>query len=198
MPRPRRHRQGKVKFDAVTTGTGDQGESGLYSGERLPKDDELFEVLGTLDELASWLGLVKASLRHGLESGFQDSFPVPDHIERIQNDLYRIGAEAATSRGSPLFATLDPVGPADLERLEGWEKAVMKSIPLPQGFIVPGVTRLGAAVDIARTVCRRLERRFVAWLRRAAPDGLARSVPLKYLNRLSDYLFVVARHYEKS
>jgi cob(I)alamin adenosyltransferase len=198
MPGPRRHREGDVEFDAVTTGTGDQGESGLYSGERLAKDDELFEVLGTLDELSSWLGLVKASLRHGLESGYQDSFAVPDHIEKIQNDLYRIGAEAATSRRSPLFATLDPVGPEDLARLEGWEKAVMKSIPLPNDFIVPGITRLGAAIDIARTVCRRLERRFVAWARRAAPGDPVVSVALRYLNRLSDYLFVAARHYERS
>ena len=74
----------------------------------------------------------------------------------------------------------------------------MKSIPLPAGFIVPGVTRLGASIDIARTVCRRLERRFVAWMRKSAPDGLGSSVALRYLNRLSDYLFVLARHYEKA
>jgi cob(I)alamin adenosyltransferase len=186
-----------VNFEAVTTGTGDQGESGLYSGERLPKDDQLFEVLGTLDELNSWLGLIKASLRHGLQSGYQDGFPVPDHIEAIQHDLYRIAAEAATSRESPLYATLSPVGPQDLARLEGWERAVMKSIPLPSGFVVPGVTRLGATIDIARTVCRRLERGFVAWKRRVASEGLATCVALRYLNRLSDYLFVIARRYEK-
>ncbi len=184
-----------MDFDAVTTGTGDGGESGLYSGERLPKDDELFEVLGTIDELTSWLGLIKASLRHGLESGYQDRFPIPDQIEAIQHDLYRIAAEAATSQGSPLHATLSLVGADDLARLEGWERAVIKSIPLPRGFVVPGVTRLGATLDIARTVCRRLERRFVALARRA-PAAASRPA-LRYLNRLSDYLFVVARHYEK-
>ncbi len=195
---PRRHGLGRVDFEAVTTGTGDQGESGLYSGERLPKDDELFEVLGCMDELNSWLGLIKASLRHGRESGFQDAFPVPDHLEQVQSNLYRIAAEAATSRDSPLYASLDPLGPGDLAKLEGLEKAVMKSIPLPAGFIVPGVTRLGASIDIARTVCRRLERRFVAWMRKSSPEGLGSSVALRYLNRLSDYLFVLARHYEKA
>jgi len=74
---------------------------------------------------------------------------------------------------------------------------MMKSIPLPKDFIVPGVTRLGSTIDIARTVCRRLERRFVAWLRRTAPGSLAANAALKYLNRLSDHLFVLARHYEK-
>jgi cob(I)alamin adenosyltransferase len=186
-----------VDFDAVTTRTGDQGESGLYSGERLPKDDELFEVLGTMDELSSWLGLIKASLRHGLESGYQDRFAVPDQLETIQNDLYRFAAEAATSKQSPLYATLNPLAPADLERLESWERAVMKTIPLPKGFIVPGVTRLGATIDIARTVCRRLERRMVAWSRSGPAGGPASSVALRYVNRLSDYLFVLARAYEK-
>lgn len=185
-----------MDFDAVTTGTGDQGESGLYSGERLPKDDALFEVLGTIDELDSWLGLVKASLRRGLESGCSDRFPIPDQIEAIQRDLTRIAAEAATSRQSPLHATLDRVGSADVERLEGWEQAVVKSIPPPAGFVVPGATRLGATIDIARTVCRRLERRFVAHARRTGGEGS--SPALSYLNRLSDYLFVVARQYERT
>ena len=188
-----------MDFDAVTTRTGDQGESGLYSGERLPKDDELFEVLGTIDELSSWLGLIKASLRHGLESGYQDRFPVPDHIEAIQRDLYRIGAEAATTQGSELYATLSLVGPDDVARLEDWERGLIRSIPLPGDFIVPGATRLGATIDIARTVCRRLERRLVALARRerGGPCPVSGAV-LRYVNRLSDYLFVVARHYEKN
>jgi cob(I)alamin adenosyltransferase len=187
-----------VDFDAVTTRTGDQGESGLYSGERLPKDDELFEVMGTMDELNSWLGLVKASIRHGLESGYVDRFPVADQVETAQRNLYRIAAEIATSRESALYATLDRVSDRDLAELEEKEKAILKTIKLPAGFVTPGVTRLGASIDVARTVCRRLERRFVAYLRKTAPADLSASVSLRYLNRLSDYLFVLARHYERA
>lgn len=182
-----------VDSDAITTGTGDQGESALFSGERLPKDDDLFEVLGTIDELASWLGLIKAALRSRLESGPRDLPRVADQIEAIQRDLQRIAAERATSPRSPLYAGLDPVGPEDVARLEGWQRAAAGSIRIPAGFAIPGATRLGAAADIARTVCRRLERRYVAAARRAAPERLAADVALRYLNRLSDYLFVVAR-----
>ncbi len=188
---------GRVDPDALTTGTGDGGESGLYSGERLPKDDELFEVLGTVDELAAWLGLIKAELRRRPEPGGGRDCPIVHQIEAIQSDLQRIAAEQATSRQSPLYARLDPVGAADLARLEGWQRAAARTVRLPEAFVIPGATRLGAAVDIARTVCRRLERRYVAHARRVCPERLAADFALRYLNRLSDYLFLVARSCER-
>jgi cob(I)alamin adenosyltransferase len=185
-----------VEFDSVTTGTGDTGETGTYSGERLPKDDDLFELLGTLDELNSWLGLIKAAIRHGLEVGFSDAYANDDMLDMVQTNLYRMMSVAATSPGSELAQTLSPLGQGELAQLEEQEKLLMKNVPIPEAFVNPGGTRLGATIDIARTVCRRAERRLVTWLRKARPDEPPGGIPQKYLNRLSDYLFVLARYYE--
>jgi cob(I)alamin adenosyltransferase len=186
-----------MKFDSVTTGTGDSGDSGTFSGERLPKDDALFELLGGLDELASWLGLIKAAVRHGLEVGFQDRQAVDEQLERIQRHLHHIMAEAATSPDSELYRSLPLVSEEDLRLLERQEAAHMESVTIPEAFIVPGATRLGATIDIARTVCRRAERAFVRWTRAGGISGRpATELGLKYVNRLSDYLFVLARVYE--
>ena len=180
-----------MDFDAVTTRAGDSGRSGAYSGEQLAKDDPLFEFLGTLDELNSWLGLIKAAVRHGLEVGFQDALSSDRHIDAVQRNLHRIAAQTATSPQSELYKALDPLTAADLSALEGQEKALISATKIDEDFIVPGGTRLGATIDIARTVCRRAERRYVTWL-----QGRDLPIPLKYLNRLSDYLFVLARTYE--
>ena len=187
-----------MEFDSVTTGTGDRGESGTYTGERLPKDDLLFELLGSLDELNSWLGLIKAAVRHGLEVGFQDKYSTDEELEAVQRCLHRISAEAATAPGSELYATLPLMSEAELDRLEQSEQAHMASVPMPNDFILPGGTRLGATIDIARTVCRRAERCFVRWLRAGGREGrTAVEISLRYLNRLSDFLFVLARAYEQ-
>ena len=146
-----------MRFDSVTTGPGDSGDSGPFSGERLPKDDPLFDLLGCLDELASWLGLIKAAVRHGLEVGFQDRYAVDEQLERIQRHLHHIMAEAATSPASELYSGLPLVNEEDLRLLERYEADLMESVTIPEAFIVPGGTRLGATIDIARTVCRRAE-----------------------------------------
>jgi cob(I)alamin adenosyltransferase len=186
-----------VTFDSVTTGTGDSGDTGTFSGERLPKDDSLFDLLGSLDELASWLGLIKAAVRHGLEVGFQDRHPVDEQLERIQRHLHHIMAEAATSPESELYRSIPLVSEADLAHLERHEAANMETVTIPEEFVVPGATRLSATIDIARTVCRRAERAFVRWIRtNGIEDRPATAVGLKYVNRLSDYLFVLARTYD--
>ena len=185
-----------MKFDVVTTGTGDSGETGTYSGERLPKDHALFELLGAVDELNSWLGLIKAAIRHGLEVGFQDAYANEDMLDIVQTSLYRLMGVVATKPDSELYKTLAPLGPGDLGQLEEQEKLHLKGVQISEGFVNPGGTRLGASIDIARTVCRRSERRLVTWLKETRPGELADSWALKYLNRLSDYLFVLARYYE--
>lgn len=184
-----------MDFEGITTRTGDQGDTGKYSGERLPKDDLIFDITGGVDELNSWLGLLRAHISHGLEVGYIDPVNCEHQLVEIQKDLFRIGAETATSRASELYTSLHLMEYQDTDRLESWQSQLMKFFRLPQDFIIPGSTKMGARIDIARTVARRLERSYVHFLR-SQPEE-ANPAALRYLNRLSDYLFSLARFYEQ-
>lgn len=159
----------------ITTKTGDKGESTLASGKRLPKDSPQFEVVGALDELNSWLGLVAASLPQSIDS-------VRTRLYSIQETLFYIGAEVANAPK----AKLPHKKVADLEK---WQKKLEKVLEpnWHTKFLLPGGTVLGGQIDIARTVCRRTERVLVAYSHTATVSP----VLIQYLNRLSDYLYLV-------
>ncbi len=165
----------------IYTGGGDRGETGLFGGGRVSKDDLRVEAYGAVDELNAFLGLVRAT---GLP-GELDAL-----IARIQDSLFVLGADLAT----PPDATVRADRVVRLEA--GAAKALEPEIdrldavlPPLRTFILPGGSPAGAALHLARTVCRRAERRVVTLSRRSgvSPEAIV------YLNRLSDLLFVIAR-----
>ncbi|MBN1520571.1 MAG: cob(I)yrinic acid a,c-diamide adenosyltransferase [Spirochaetales bacterium] len=164
----------------IVTGTGDGGLTDLWSGERVRKDDLRVEAYGTVDELDSVLG----EARHWLK---RDDCRAA--VDEIQRDLYRLASELATRSGQPA-RRLDS---ADAERLASRVAALESDIPL-SGFVIPGSTLASAKLDVARTVCRRAERRMVTLAREAEVSQAART----YVNRLSDLLFMLARAEESS
>ncbi len=162
----------------IYTKTGDAGETSLLSGGRVAKNDARVEAYGTLDELNAVLGLLAVEpLPEGTE----------ERLARIQAVLFELGSALA-----------DPEGRLGHHRqawetgeLEGWIDAMDAELPPLQAFILPGGSRAAALAHLARTVCRRAERRILA----LDPD--AGAVPpgvVPYVNRLSDTLFVLARH----
>jgi ATP:cob(I)alamin adenosyltransferase len=160
---------------SITTKEGDAGETDLWSGERVAKDHPRIEACGEVDELASFLGLARLACRLGSTA---------EALVGLQRDLVRVGAELASI--DPPFD--DPVGAEDEARLTAGIVALEDAIPL-KGFVLPGRTEASARIDLARTAARRLERRVVTLARGAIVSEALRA----YLNRLSDYLFMLAR-----
>ena len=160
----------------IYTRTGDHGETSLFGGKRVAKNDPRIEAYGTVDELSSFLGLARAS---------ELPADVDAEIAKIQSDLFEIGAHLA-SPGISRFPG------ADAQRITDLEKAIdtMESeLPVLTTFILPGGTQAAAHLHVARTICRRAERCVVA----LGDDSEATQSTIRYLNRLSDYLFVAAR-----
>jgi cob(I)alamin adenosyltransferase len=161
------------------TRTGDGGETSYFGGSRVRKDDPRLDAYGEIDELNAWLGLVRASDLDG---------DLDEALARVQRDLFALGAQLADP-GEKLSArvTKAVIADADVERLEGLIDTLDAQVPPLRHFVLSGGTPAGAAVHVARTVCRRAERRMVAL---ASP---VEAVLLRYVNRLSDLLFVLAR-----
>ena len=169
-----------VKLNKIYTRTGDDGTTGLVDGSRTPKDAPRMAAIGDVDELNAAIGVV--ALHVGGESLAR--------LRMIQNDLFDLGADLATPGEdfTPGEMTLRIV-PAQVARLED-ELDVMNAGLAPlSSFILPGGTPAGAALHVARTTCRRAERTAVA----AARSVCLNPAALAYLNRLSDYLFVMGR-----
>jgi cob(I)alamin adenosyltransferase len=163
----------------IYTKKGDAGETGLFGNARVPKDDLRIRTYGTFDELNSILGLSlsEADLPKTLR-------PI---LERVQAELFQLGAEIATPRGKDSGILL--VTEASTEKLETEIDKMESELPPLKTFILPGGTRVSSLLHLARTVCRRAERELIT-LNRAEPQ---RADVLQYLNRLSDHLFVAAR-----
>lgn len=164
----------------IYTRTGDSGETGLFGGRRVGKDSLRVETYGTIDELNAVLGLVRAE-------------PLPEHVdrvlERLQHELFQVGAELAAP--DPSAGAAPTISPRHVEAVEAEIDRVEAELePLAQ-FILPAGTRGAAGLHLARAVCRRAERRLVA----AIHDSQEPISPVlvAYLNRLSDLLFVLAR-----
>jgi len=174
-----------VRLNRIYTRTGDDGTSGLVDGSRLPKYASRFEAIGTVDEANSVLGWALLALDRGGEFA-------PD-AERIQNDLFDLGADLATPLGEGGdFAPSDLVLrilPAQVEWLERRIDSVNETLEPLRSFILPGGTERAARLHIVRASVRRAERA-MTWL---AAEQPVNPVALAYINRLSDYLFVAAR-----
>ena len=164
----------------ITTKSGDAGLTGVLGPERLPKEDPRIEGLGAVDEATSALGLARAWC--------DDPF-MYEVLVRVQRDLYRLMAELATTttRADAIGARLSDDDVAWLERTQ---EGLLVSVEIPPRFILPGDTRAGATLDFARATVRRAER---AVSRLFHAGSLADGVALRYLNRLSDLVFVLAR-----
>ncbi len=172
-----------VKLDRITTGGGDRGQTSLADGTRVAKHAVRVEAYGGVDELNSLLGVV---LLEALPPG------VAPELERIQNDLFDLGADFAMPPGGPYEEKALRIGERQVRRLEAEiERATGLLEPL-ESFVLPGGTRAGALLHLARATARRVER--LAW-RLVAEEGADRVNPqaLVYLNRLSDLCFVWAR-----
>jgi cob(I)alamin adenosyltransferase len=167
----------------IYTKTGDDGTTGLLYGGRISKDDLLTEAYGTTDEAVAALGLARS---------LTDDDDVAATLLALQRDLFVVGADLATDPASRerLEPGVSLVTSAMVERLETEIDSLVELRPLPQVFIVPGANPSSAAVDLARSIVRRAERHVVA-LERA--DRAVNPEVRRYLNRLSDLLFVVAR-----
>ena len=164
----------------IYTKTGDDGQTGLFAGPRVSKDDPRIEAYGTVDELNAVLGLARC----------QSLPPEIDTIlARLQNELFDLGAELATP--NPKARGTDLISAAHIEALEKAIDHFDADLPPLKTFILPGGTPSAAWLHLARTVCRRGERRLVALMTQAG-EQIA-PLPLVYLNRLSDLLFVLAR-----
>jgi cob(I)alamin adenosyltransferase len=184
----------------VATTRGDDGTTGLlYGGARIPKDDARAEAYGTVDEAVAALGLARAGLHP--ERGAVPLAPgvsgLAELILRLQRELFVVGAELATNPEA--WGRLEDgrtrVSAAMVADLESDLVALERSIEMPREFVVPGETPVSAALELARTVLRRAERRAVS-LRR---DGLVPGDQLiPYLNRLADLVWVLARAAEQS
>ncbi|MGH9458893.1 MAG: cob(I)yrinic acid a,c-diamide adenosyltransferase [Thermoanaerobaculia bacterium] len=159
----------------IYTRGGDRGETSLLGPDRVPKDDPRIEAYGTLDELNSLVGVVRAVCAESVRDA---------ELEAVQSDLFRIGAFLAATAGK--FETVDPSRTVDLERAIDAMEADLEPL---RSFILPGGAGAAALLHLARTVCRRAERRVVSLGR----DDEGTIVSIAYLNRLSDYLFVSAR-----
>jgi cob(I)alamin adenosyltransferase len=162
----------------IYTRTGDKGQTSLFGGARVPKNDPHVEAYGTVDELSSHLGAARAA--------WADA-PIDAQLHQVQIDLFEIGAHLA-SPGTSRFPGVDPARIAELE--SGIDAMESELVPLTT-FILPGGTVAAAQLHVARTVCRRAERLVVA-LEERDEAGV-----VTYLNRLSDYLFVAARFANK-
>ena len=166
------------RLSKITTRTGDQGQTGLGDGTRLSKDSARIESMGDVDELNSWIGMIRSAL---LE---EDSFQVM--LNQIQHDLFDLGGELAM----PGYQALNPAMLAELE--ENME-ALNETLPPLKDFILPGGDESTSRCRMARTVARRAERSIVTL---AKSEDIS-PVALQYLNRLSDFLFVMARSLAK-
>ena len=164
----------------IYTRTGDSGDTGLFGGPRVRKDDIRIEAYGTVDELNAVLGLARAE---------PASADLSQLLESLQHDLFVIGAELATPE--PGQQQLPAIGTADVERLEGCIDQYEAELPPLKQFILPGGSAGGATLHVARAVCRRAER-CVITLQGKSETEISSSIII-YLNRLSDLLFVLAR-----
>lgn len=173
-----------VVLNRIYTRTGDTGTTALAAGGRRPKHDLRIEAFGTVDETNACLGMVRLHTK---------DLPIDAMLSRIQNDLFDLGADLATVETDkklpyePLRITQGQV-----DRLEREIDELNAELAPLRSFVLPGGTPAAAALHLARTVCRRAERLVVALNEK--PEEKVSPETVKYLNRLSDFLFVASRH----
>ena len=159
----------------IYTKTGDKGETSLASGQRVAKTDVRIEAYGTVDELNSWIGMLRAAVQS------TDSYvtEIQKELEWVQNKLFNLGAELSEAPG-------EWIEEEDVAQLEKWIDEMQAVVPKQRAFVLPMGSETVTRCHVCRTVCRRAERRMI--------DAEAKAVSLRFVNRLSDYLFVLSRY----
>ena len=176
-----------VKLTRIYTKGGDKGETSLGRGERVAKHDPRVEAYGTVDELNSVIGLVRAAADRTLKNDTHRAH-VDDMLKRIQNDLFDLGADLCTVEAKQGSEALRIVA-TQTERLEHEIDAMNAELQPLTSFVLPGGSEASAWLHLARTVARRAERRMTA----LAAEQSVNPEAVRYVNRLSDHLFVLAR-----
>ncbi len=166
----------------IYTKGGDGGDTSLLGGERVRKDSLRTETYGTVDELNSLLGLMAVEISDAV---------LIDELKVIQGHLLEAGARLACTASTAQGYGLKSPGEAEATVLEAAIDRVLEALPEQKGFILPGGSRSASTAHVARTVCRRAERRLISLQAEVGEPGL-RQIQI-YLNRLSDYLYTVAR-----
>ena len=168
-----------MKITKVYTRTGDQGETSLVGGVRIKKSHIRLEAYGTVDELSAHLGMLASMIENDEH----------DFIIRIQNNLFNVCTHLATDQSQTPLHPSAHLAEGEIASLEERIDNLMKQLPERQGFVLPGGVPAACQAHVCRTVCRRAERRIAALAEEAqiAPEMQ------QYINRLSDYLFVLAK-----
>ncbi len=189
-----------VRIDKVHTGGGDNGETSLLSGTRVPKNHPRVELYGSIDELNSFIGLVRSELEH-LTSTHNDGGPratvrrvqseVSSKLMNIQQELFDIGGECACPPAD-IPDAMGTIGMQQADRLCDEMDTWIADTPPLDSFILPTGSPLVATIHVARTIARRVERNAIN-LRELEGSDAVRPTVIAYLNRLSDWLFVLAR-----
>lgn len=159
----------------IYTRTGDKGETSLANGERISKADARIEAYGTVDELNSWIGL----LRSGVQTTDRYADRVQSELAWIQNKLFNLGAALSLAPGEWIKAE-------DVRQVEAWIDSMQAEVPKQHAFVLPSGNETMTRCHVCRTICRRAERRMIAL---GCED-----VAMQLMNRISDYLFVLARY----
>jgi cob(I)alamin adenosyltransferase len=162
----------------IYTKTGDDGTTGLFGGARLPKDHIRIEAYGTVDELNSVIGWLASLLQDDTIIGF---------LQHIQSRLFTMGSNLASDPDKEMITP--DLSQEDINALENMIDEYQGKLPVLKNFILPGGSQAASAAHIARSVCRRAERRCVA----LAHSSVVEPIIILYLNRLSDYFFALAR-----
>lgn len=166
----------------IYTKTGDKGETGLVGGKRVPKDSLRIEAYGDVDELNAVIGVAGSFLeRHDTD--------IQEILQKIQEKLFVVGADLATTADYQGNRFVPKISEPDILEIEKWIDQFDAELPKLENFILPSGTSAGALLHCARTVCRRAERHVV---RLSKEEAVGEEV-IRYLNRVSDFLFVLAR-----
>jgi len=166
----------------IYTKRGDSGETSLFGGRRVPKNNLRIEAYGTVDELNSLAGQARSGKPHQKVAGI---------LRTIQNQLFVLGADLATPPGSK--TKIERISTRDVAQAETFIDELQEELPALKNFILPGGSPSAATIHVARTVCRRAERRCIELHKE---DDISPEIP-QFLNRLSDLLFVLARYENK-
>jgi cob(I)alamin adenosyltransferase len=165
----------------IYTKTGDKGETSLASGRRVSKADMRIEAYGTVDELNSWVGALRAQLTDGQSSVNND------RLAWVQNRLFNLGAALSEAPG-------EWITEADVKQLEQWIDMMQEETPKQHAFVLPAGGETVCRCHICRTVCRRAERRMIELAGNQKSNEKKDDFGLQFVNRLSDYFFVLSRN----
>jgi cob(I)alamin adenosyltransferase len=169
-----------MKKSLVYTKTGDSGTTALIGGSRVPKTHIRLEAYGTIDELNSFIGLLVSYIEDHNEKLF---------LQQVQNKLFAVGSYLATDQSKAAIKKVSVITDEDIDKIEDRIDRIDSDLPPLRAFVIPGGTRASSAAHVCRTVCRRAERRIISM----AEEYPVSQELLSYINRLSDYFFVLSR-----